>query len=101
MSYDVPNVGPMIAHHRRQRGYTAAALAREVGISKGYLSQLESGQKFQPAAYLVWRIAAQLGVTVEDLLDVPRLCRLPHVTMVPPDDWRSETAAAESPAEGE
>lgn len=52
---------------REYRGLTAAALAQQAGISAAYLSELETGKKEGSVAALS-RIAAALGVTVDDLI---------------------------------
>lgn len=52
---------------REYRGLSAAALAQQAGISAAYLSELETGKKDGSVAALS-RIAAVLGVTVDDLI---------------------------------
>jgi len=49
---------------REHKGFTAAALADKVGISKPYLSEIENGRK--PGSVEVYRnIAAALGVAID------------------------------------
>ena len=60
MKYNVRNV-------REAKGLTVEATAREVGISKGYLSMLERGLR-QPSMDMVESIAQFLGVQPLDLL---------------------------------
>ncbi len=52
---------------REYRGLTQQQLAEAAGISKPYLSQIESGRRRGTAAVLS-AIAKALGVTVDDLL---------------------------------
>jgi DNA-binding XRE family transcriptional regulator len=52
---------------REYRGLTGAALAKEADVSAAYLSELEAGKKTGSVAALA-RIAAALGLTVDDLI---------------------------------
>lgn len=51
---------------RRHRGLTLDGLAATVGVTKGYLSQIENGRK-SGTLDLGRRLAAALGVTLDDL----------------------------------
>ena len=62
-------VGQQIKRYRMAAGMHAADLAEKVGMSRGYLSNLESGKQDTPSAKLLGKIAAALGVSVQDLLD--------------------------------
>jgi transcriptional regulator with XRE-family HTH domain len=53
---------------RQEREMSAAELARQASISKGYLSQIESGATPRPSADVLYRIANALGTTVADLM---------------------------------
>ncbi len=57
---------PPLRAWRRHRGLTLDALAARVGVSKGYLSQIENGRK-SGTLDLVRRLAAALDVTLDDL----------------------------------
>ncbi len=52
---------------REYRGLTLQALADQVGISKSYLSQIESGNR-SGSADVLKRIAAVLQVTLDDIV---------------------------------
>ena len=52
---------------RKHRGMTQEALAQAAGISKPYLSQIETGKRTGTAEVLV-AIADALGVTVDDVM---------------------------------
>ena len=47
----------------------AAELARQAEISKGYLSEIESGQVSRPSGTVLFRVATALGTSIADLLD--------------------------------
>jgi len=51
---------------RKHRGLTLEALAQAAGLSKGYLSQIETGKRVGTIDTLK-PIAAALGVTLDDL----------------------------------
>lgn len=55
---------------RLVKGLSLAELARRAEISKGYLSQLESGSDSpRPSADILYRIAFALGTSVGELLE--------------------------------
>lgn len=64
---------------REYRGMTASALAQNVGIAQGFLSQIETGKRDGTAETLL-KIATELRVSVEDLVEakIIRIERLIH-----------------------
>lgn len=58
-----------IRQRREEKGLTAAELAQRAEISKGYLSEIESGRASRPSGEVLYRIATVLGTTVADLLE--------------------------------
>ena len=62
-------LGDRIRQRRDDTGLSAAELARRAGISKGYLSEIESGNTVRPSADVLDRLATALGTTIADLLD--------------------------------
>ncbi len=62
-------VGARIKQRREEKGINLSRLARDSGVSKGYLSTLESGDTQKPSADTLFKIAKALGVTVADLMD--------------------------------
>ena len=62
-------LGDRIRQRRDDTGLSAAELARRAGISKGYLSEIESGNTVRPSADVLYRLATALGTTIADLLD--------------------------------
>ena len=61
-------LGERIKQRREEKGLTAADLARRASLSKGYLSEIESGRAPRPSAEILYQIAVALGTTVADLL---------------------------------
>ncbi len=66
----IEKLGPAVRRLRRERGLTLGELAGEVGTSTAHLSRLESGGR-QPSLEGLLRIAAALGVEVDELLAAP------------------------------
>jgi transcriptional regulator with XRE-family HTH domain len=64
------SVGSRIKRYREEKGMSATELADAAGISKSYLSELESkaGSEKVPTGEKLYDIAAALGVTMSDLL---------------------------------
>lgn len=62
------NMGLRIRTLRKERGLTGEHLADMVGVSKGYISELETGKK-TPGAALVMRLAVALKCEVYQLYE--------------------------------
>jgi transcriptional regulator with XRE-family HTH domain len=62
-------LGDRIKTRRQEKGLNAVDLARKAEISKGYLSELETGRASQPSGAILYRIASALGTNVADLLE--------------------------------
>ncbi|MGC4104900.1 MAG: helix-turn-helix domain-containing protein [Thermomicrobiales bacterium] len=58
-----------IKQRREEKGLAAIELAQRAEISKGYLSEIESGRASRPSGDVLFRIATVLGTTVADLLE--------------------------------
>ena len=59
---------PPLRAWRQCRGFTLDSLAERVGVSKGYLSQIENGRK--PGTLgILRRISIVLSVTIDDLVE--------------------------------
>lgn len=63
-------MGARLRAYREDRGLSITALAEEAGLSKGYLSSLESDhpQPRRPSAEVLYTLAQALGVTMSDLM---------------------------------
>jgi len=64
----VDDLGQRLRKFREDRDWTQATLAEEAGVSKPYLSELESGAGRRPSGQILLKLADALGVTVADLL---------------------------------
>lgn len=53
---------------RTKEGMTQEELAKKVGVTQGYISQLEAGTKKDIGAKVALRLAEALGVQVTELL---------------------------------
>jgi putative transcriptional regulator len=65
-SLGVMKINNIIRKTRREQGLTQAELARRVGITRPYLSDIENGKR-QVRGELMIRIAITLGKSVEDI----------------------------------
>jgi transcriptional regulator with XRE-family HTH domain len=54
---------------REQKGLTQDQVAKRAGVTKPYLSQLESGARKNPSLPVLKRLAKALGVPVTALLE--------------------------------
>ena len=70
-------VGRKIRRYREEQGIALAELAKEAGISRSYLYQLESGES-SPTVGILKSIATKLGVRVSDLLDEENSLEIPE-----------------------
>ena len=58
--------GARLREIRRGKGLTQAVVARSLGVSVPYLSQLENGRRGQPSPAMVDRICALFGLIWDD-----------------------------------
>ena len=61
-------VGEVIKAKREEKNYTLVDFAKEIGISPGYLSQLENGRKANPKLETILRIIKELDIDIDMLL---------------------------------
>ena len=61
-------VGEVIRAKREEKKYNLNDFARIIGISPGYLSQLENGRKANPKLDIILRIIKQLDIDMDMLL---------------------------------
>jgi XRE family transcriptional regulator of biofilm formation len=68
---DKPNeIGERIKKRRKEAGLSLSQLADDAGVSKSYLSRLESGAgEMRPSGKTLYLIARALGTTMSDLLE--------------------------------
>ena len=59
-------LGRLLRDRREAEGLTRTELAAEVGISRQYLSKLESGEHERPSSRVLNLIAKRLNISVED-----------------------------------
>jgi DNA-binding XRE family transcriptional regulator len=65
----LPVVGENVRRCRRERGLSLDALAKESGVSRSMLGQIELGQSV-PTIHVLWKIAQAFRVPVMDLVTV-------------------------------
>ena len=59
----------MLRGLRKQRGLTQDDVAKKAGVTRFYISQLESGLRKNPSLPVLKRLAKALGVPVTALLE--------------------------------
>ena len=77
---------------RRQKNLTQQQQAVFLGVSKAYISALETGARGGPSALFVDQICVWLGLIWDDAEDLKRLASLSHPK--PSIDVRGQTAEA-------
>lgn len=65
---DAGDIGRRIKALRTQRQLSMSELAEKAGVSKSYLSTVESGTGRRPGVAILHKIAVALGVTLADLM---------------------------------
>jgi transcriptional regulator with XRE-family HTH domain len=65
-----PVLASNITRLRRQRGLTQEQLAQRIGVSRVMLNRIEA-EKSSPGAELLFSLADALGVTADNLRQVP------------------------------
>lgn len=61
--------GAKLRNARRSADLTLREVAKSVGITTGYLSEMESGRKHPPNTLLIARISKALSITDGSLID--------------------------------
>lgn len=89
-----PGVGAALAALRQSEGLSLDALARQSGVSKSMLSQIER-DKTNPTVAVVWRLAQALGVEVAELLGGDARSRQHPINLVPQSQTPSMRTADE------
>lgn len=72
-------VGEIIRARREERNISLVNFAREIGISPGYLSQLENGRKVNPNLDIVLAIAQALDIEIDALLGLEQEAEMPSL----------------------
>lgn len=62
-------IGERVRRYRHERELTLAQVAELSGLSKGYLSAIETGHTSRPSGDTLYKVAMALGVLMSDLLD--------------------------------
>lgn len=62
---------PELRAKRGTRGINKAQLARQIGVSRSYITRLEQG-RVNPSAEVMFRLADFLGCSVEDVFQYVR-----------------------------
>ncbi len=67
-SIDLSQLGHQIRFRRNGKGWSLGDLAKESGLSKAYISDLENGSAGKPNIQYIFAVAVALGVTLSELL---------------------------------
>ena len=70
--------GQRMRELRAERGLTQQQQAKQLGVSKAYISALETGNRGRPSAPFVDQICAWLGLIWDDAEELKRLASLSH-----------------------
>lgn len=63
------SIGRRIGEFRERKGISLTQLAKQAGVSKGYLSALERGEADNPSVEALKKIAGALGVSLPVLIE--------------------------------
>lgn len=72
-------VGEVIRAKRKEKKVSLVDFAREVGISPGYLSQLENGRKANPKLEVMLKITQALDIELDMLLGLEQESEAPSL----------------------
>lgn len=64
------NYGALIKYLREQKGYSLKEMEEMTGVSAGYISRMETGERKAPSIPIVQLLADALDVELTELLDV-------------------------------
>jgi transcriptional regulator with XRE-family HTH domain len=66
---DLAKLGHRIRFLRNGKGWSLSQLAKESGLSKAYISDLENGSAGKPNIQYIFAVAVALSVTLSELLE--------------------------------
>ncbi|AVI31065.1 helix-turn-helix domain-containing protein (plasmid) [Bacillus velezensis] len=69
----IPNLAKYLYDRRKTLGLTAKEVANDAGLSKSYISQLESGKRTQPSPAILNKLAKTLSIPNEEKLELLQL----------------------------
>ena len=72
-------VGEIIKAKREEKKYSLVDFSNKIGISAGYLSQLENGKKSNPKLEIVLRIIKELEIDIDMLLGLDNVADKPNL----------------------
>lgn len=72
-------VGEIIKVRREEKKYSLVDFSNKIGISAGYLSQLESGKKTNPKLEIVLKIIKELEIDIDMLLGLDKVSDKPNL----------------------
>lgn len=64
------NFGSLLKYLREQKGYSLKEMEEKTGVSAGYISRMETGERKAPSIPIVQLLADALDVELTELLDV-------------------------------
>jgi len=64
---EAPQLGPLIRRQRQAHDLTLEELAKDSGVSRSMLSQVERGEA-NPTFATLWNLTRALGLTIDDLV---------------------------------
>jgi transcriptional regulator with XRE-family HTH domain len=65
---DLVKLGHQVRLRRKSKGWSLSDLAKESGVSKAYISDVENGAAGRPNIQYVYSLAVALGVSLDGLL---------------------------------
>lgn len=71
--------GQKLREYRQKKGYTLAVMARNLGVTPAYISQIENGRKGEPSPIMVDQICAMFGLIWDEAEEMKSLARLSRV----------------------
>ena len=74
--------GIKLRQYRKDKGLTLAVMARNLGVTSAYLSQLENGRRGEPSPVLVDQICALFGLIWDDAEELKSLARLSRIKVM-------------------
>ena len=91
MADQVGNLGARLRNVRLETGMSLREVARQLGVSPSFVSQLENG-KSQPSVATLYSLAQLLNVSIDELFAVEETPALDHPTWSDPEGDQGEVS---------
>ncbi|MDP2947616.1 MAG: helix-turn-helix transcriptional regulator [Nanoarchaeota archaeon] len=69
----VPGFGELLRNYRDRSGISQGELAKRIGLTREYISMIETGRRFNPSRKKLYAIVGELGLSSDEIKGVEEI----------------------------